>query len=269
MAKHDQRILKFLAQNSDRAPTITDMMTRLNISISEISASLSSLLAQGLIAKKTNNQGIECWFTAGGGAPASPESRQVSEPRISPSADPRFIGGMEKSAPPEPVSAAPSHFSAPSQHVTAVAEMPRPSAPSPMPSPMTQQPMTMSAPAKGGIGLFALLVAMAVSVVISTFLNRALVEKSVTRLSRGFVDSKSLNEALTTMSVNSKQSSALVRSLEDQVKKLNDQLTAMKAADSLKAAAVPKAEEKKPAAIEPATEEAAAPAPRKSRRRPR
>ena len=64
MAKHDQRIQKFLQQNADRAPTITDMMTRLNISISEISDSLNSLLGQGLIAKKTNGQGIECWFPA-------------------------------------------------------------------------------------------------------------------------------------------------------------------------------------------------------------
>lgn len=62
MAKHDQRILKFLNQNSDRAPTITEMMTRLNISISDISDSLGSLQAQGLISKKTNGQGIECWF---------------------------------------------------------------------------------------------------------------------------------------------------------------------------------------------------------------
>jgi hypothetical protein len=62
MAKHDQRILKFLNQNSDRAPTITEMMTRLNISISDISDSLGSLQSQGLISKKTNGQGIECWF---------------------------------------------------------------------------------------------------------------------------------------------------------------------------------------------------------------
>lgn len=62
MAKHDQRILKFLNQNADRAPTITEMMTRLNISITDISDSLTSLQAQGLINKKVNSQGIECWF---------------------------------------------------------------------------------------------------------------------------------------------------------------------------------------------------------------
>ncbi|MBW8888500.1 MAG: hypothetical protein JF616_12155 [Fibrobacteres bacterium] len=66
MAKHDQRILKFLNQNGDRAPTITEMMTRLNISISDISESLSSLQGQGLITKKVNSQGIECWFPGSG-----------------------------------------------------------------------------------------------------------------------------------------------------------------------------------------------------------
>lgn len=67
MAKHDQRILKFLNQNADRAPTITEMMTRLNISISDISESLSSLQAQRLISKKVNPQGIECWFPGSAG----------------------------------------------------------------------------------------------------------------------------------------------------------------------------------------------------------
>lgn len=69
MAKHDQRILKFLNQNADRAPTITEMMTRLNISISDISEALTSLQAQGLITKKVNSQGIECWFP-GSGSPS-------------------------------------------------------------------------------------------------------------------------------------------------------------------------------------------------------
>ena len=69
MAKHDQRILKFLTQNAERAPTITDMMTRLNISISDITASLNSLMAQGMVSKRTNAQGIECWFPSYGASP--------------------------------------------------------------------------------------------------------------------------------------------------------------------------------------------------------
>ncbi|MDB5106111.1 MAG: hypothetical protein JWP91_3800 [Fibrobacteres bacterium] len=83
MAKHDQRILKFLTQNADRAPTITEMMTRLNISISDISDSLGSLQAQGLISKKTNNQGIECWFPNGPQAsPQQVQPMQVHAPHL-------------------------------------------------------------------------------------------------------------------------------------------------------------------------------------------
>ena len=80
MAKHDQRILKFLNQNVDRPPTITEMMTRLNISISDISDSLASLQAQGLIAKKVNNQGIEVWFP--GGAPQAAPAMAMVPPQV-------------------------------------------------------------------------------------------------------------------------------------------------------------------------------------------
>ncbi|MEO6095524.1 MAG: hypothetical protein ABIW76_07560 [Fibrobacteria bacterium] len=81
MAKHDQRILKFLNQNADRAPTITEMMTRLNISISDISDSLASLQTQGLISKKTDHQGIECWFP--NGPQASPQQIPPMQVRTS------------------------------------------------------------------------------------------------------------------------------------------------------------------------------------------
>ncbi len=64
MTKHDSRILKFLSQgiDSDRGPTITDIMTKLNISISDISASLGQLVTEGLVYKKTNSLGLEMWF---------------------------------------------------------------------------------------------------------------------------------------------------------------------------------------------------------------
>jgi hypothetical protein len=255
MAKHDQRILKFLAQNSDRAPTITDMMTRLNISISEISASLSSLLAQGLIAKKTNNQGIECWFPAGNGAASAAMDNRPA------SVDPRFIGGglperHERQMVSEPVSVASQSYSAGAQHLSAVAELPMPSSPSVPP------PMAMPAPAKGGIGVFALLVGIAVAVTISAFMANRLVERSVTHLSQGFVDMKVLNDAITTMNVSQSHMQSQVRSLEDQVKKLGEDLSALKSADSLKTAG--KVEEKK-APPPPAPVEAAAPA-KKTRR---
>ncbi len=112
MAKHDQRILKFLTQNADRAPTITDMMTRLNISISDISDSLNSLLSQGLISKRTNGQGIECWFPLNG-APAAAQPEAPPEPRPNDfnrrssdlerrPADGRIHAGLNHPAPPEP-----------------------------------------------------------------------------------------------------------------------------------------------------------------------
>lgn len=115
MAKHDQRILKFLTQNAERAPTITDMMTRLNISISDISASLNSLMAQGMVSKRTNGQGIECWFPTNGTSPqlgagnaldyaqeprgGEPDRRGAESGRISSS---RFSSPLGNPAPPEP-----------------------------------------------------------------------------------------------------------------------------------------------------------------------
>ena len=64
MSNYDHRILKFLNQNINRSPTITDMMTKLNISITDISDSLKNLLAQGLITRRINAAGIECWSPA-------------------------------------------------------------------------------------------------------------------------------------------------------------------------------------------------------------
>src|SRR5687768_569541 len=105
MAKQDQRILKFLTQNADRAPTITDMMTRLNISISDITASLTSLMSQGLVSKRTNAQGIECWFPANG-APPQPAVEYAQDPRGAESmrsgGERRIQSGLNNPAPPEP-----------------------------------------------------------------------------------------------------------------------------------------------------------------------
>lgn len=104
MAKQDQRILKFLTQNADRAPTITDMMTRLNISISDITSSLNSLMAQGMVSKRTNGQGIECWFPVNG-APQQLGGEFAQEPRgeaVRSGGDSRFLSSLNNPAPPEP-----------------------------------------------------------------------------------------------------------------------------------------------------------------------
>jgi len=65
MAKHDQRILKFLNQNADRAPTITEMMTRLNISISDISDSLGSLHPKASSPKRPTIRESNAGFPTG------------------------------------------------------------------------------------------------------------------------------------------------------------------------------------------------------------
>lgn len=120
MAKHDQRIMKFLTQNAERAPTITDMMTRLNISISDITDSLNSLMAQGQVAKRTNGQGIECWFPTNGSIPPEPglPSRSAPEPRV---ASP-FAGLGLGSSEPSPLP--PLHNPTPASALTASAAFP-------------------------------------------------------------------------------------------------------------------------------------------------
>lgn len=155
MAKHDQRILKFLNQNADRAPTITDMMTRLNISISDISESLSSLQGQGLISMKTNSQGIECWF------PANSALQQTPQP--TPAQPGHSISGIQSSSGISPAVTAPSPVSShsawdnraqadrtPSETmppVTSGLAEPAPVRPAPDPAPSPYTPNTFTAPA--------------------------------------------------------------------------------------------------------------------------
>lgn len=138
MAKHDQRILKFLSQNADRAPTITDMMTRLNISISDITTSLNTLMAQGMVSKRTNGQGIECWFPSNGASPqAGGEAmRSGGEARPAPN--------LNNPAPPEPSPLPPLQPTLPSlsastaypASLTATSSGPNPRSPQAMENPV-------------------------------------------------------------------------------------------------------------------------------------
>lgn len=143
MAKHDQRILKFLNQNADRAPTITEMMTRLNISITDISESLSSLQAQGLISKKVNQQGIECWFpgSSGQAVPSAAMSglnlsnRMPPTPPLSQATTVMpAMGGPIALETRHPAEARPSFPTAQAERAMAAPEA-QPPAPRPMPSP--------------------------------------------------------------------------------------------------------------------------------------
>ncbi len=151
MAKHDQRILKFLNQNADRAPTITDMMTRLNISISDISDSLGSLLAQNLIAKRTNNQGIECWFPVASAHQANtqpaptqqmPVHPQPPQPHLSAA---QLVGEIRSSAEPRPLVEA---RQLDSRYVAGMAErpmsLPEAQPPAPKPAPVQVQHIPMA-----------------------------------------------------------------------------------------------------------------------------
>ncbi|MDQ3002352.1 MAG: hypothetical protein M3Y08_13960 [Fibrobacterota bacterium] len=270
MAKHDHRILKFLNQNADRAPTITEMMTRLNISISDISESLESLQAQNLIAKKTNNQGIECWF------PNSPVSVQQPMPPIQatpqhfatqqipiqmPMAmewnpDARAVQGFTgiperlRQQAPEPKPPAPNPV--PVQHIP-IAEPVFSAASSrgefsPQPAPQMAGSMPMyglSQPAKGGVGGFTLLMGLAVAVGLSVFLGHRLTSKEIGKASKDFVNTKTLTEATADFKAFQEKTKIHVTALEADIKKLTAELASSKAAaESLKTvAAVKSAEE--------------------------
>ncbi len=262
MAKHDQRILKFLNQNADRAPTITEMMTRLNISISDISDSLTSLQSQGLVAKKTNSQGIECWFPANSSQIQSMGQREATaEMRVPTDAYPMESRRQEFRAmdtrPIEPRQAAVvPERSAPIPSMRAEAPKPGPvpvqhlpvSEPSTGQIPSFQNstpafqsaPMFATQPAAKGVGMVTFIAGLAVAVVFSTWMAGRMASREVQKASRNFVEQKALSDANAAMADFQAKTKAHVTSLEDQIKKISDQLAAAKsAADSMKVAAAP------------------------------
>jgi hypothetical protein len=284
MAKHDQRILKFLNQNADRAPTITEMMTRLNISISDISDSLGSLQGQGLISKKTNNQGIECWFPLGPqAAPQMAQPVQVPAQHPAPQtpsssgafpADNRnqpdrhlletrsFAGFTDQRPiqapdpqPPQPKPVQVQHIPAaePSYGVGSRNTIP----PQPEPALGGNAPLYgLPQPAKGGIGFLTLALGLIASVAVSVWLSGRLAGNAVNRASREFVDKKALTEATKSFNEFQEKTKTHVTALEQEVKKLNEALASSKAAaESLKAVAAAAKPEPAPA---PAKKETAA-----------
>jgi hypothetical protein len=265
MAKHDQRILKFLNQNADRAPTITEMMTRLNISISDISDSLGSLQAQNLISKKTNNQGIECWF------PNSPVAVQQPMPSIQ-AAPQHFATQQIPIQTPISMERNPEVRAMPESRFTGIPErimqVPEPQPPAPKPVQVQHIPMAEPAfsgatsrdnfppqpapqmagamPMYGlsqpkGVGAFTLLMGLAVAVGLSVFLGYRLTSKEITKASKNFVDTKALTEATAGFKVFQEKTKAHVLALEADIKKLNAELASSKAAaESLKTVAAAK-----------------------------
>jgi hypothetical protein len=283
MAKHDQRILKFLNQNADRAPTITEMMTRLNISISDISDSLGSLQAQGLISKKTNNQGIECWFPMGPQAapqmtqPVQVQAHHLTQPN--PSSSGVFLGDTRNPPdrhlletrsfagftdqrpiqapdpqPPQPKAVPVQPAPVQVQHIQA----PEPTymvgsrnAPPPQPEPTFSgnAPLYgLPQPAKGGIGFLTLALGLVASVAVSVWLSGRLAGNAVNRAARDFVDKKALTEATKSFADFQDKTKAHVTALEEEVKKLNEALASSKAAaESLKTVAATAKPEPAPA----------------------
>jgi hypothetical protein len=273
MAKHDQRILKFLNQNADRAPTITEMMTRLNISISDISDSLGSLQSQGLISKKTNHQGIECWFP--NGPQASPQQvppMQVHAPHLAVQQmattqipiqtaamdnrfreDSRFGSGPHERSmqAPDPYPPAPK---APPVHVSHIPmaepvyqsrELP----PQPEPSFNGSAPVfPVAQPASRGIGVLTFAGGLVLAVVVSTWLGGRMAAKEIKKASTTFVDKKALTDATTAFNDFQEKTKTHVTALEAEVKQLTAQLATTKAAaESLQVAAAKPAETDAPA----------------------
>lgn len=294
MAKHDQRILKFLNQNADRAPTITDMMTRLNISISDISDSLGSLLAQGLVAKRTNNQGIECWFpvasapqSAQNAAPTQqmPAQQQMPQPQLSAAQlvgeirsssesrplvearqmDSRYMGGVAErpmslpEAQPPMAKPAPVHVqhipmaersATQTQSFQAMSSLSSPANPANAAneifgatsagasSPASAPSFNFSQPANKGIGFLTFAVGLVVAVGASTWLAGRLASNEIHRAQKSFVDQKALTDANAAFLDFQGKTKTHITALEEEVKKLSDQLATSKAAaESLKVAA--------------------------------
>lgn len=277
MAKHDQRILKFLTQNADRAPTITDMMTRLNISISDITASLNSLLAQGMISKRTNGQGIECWFPTNG-SPVSAQMGGEYAQDSRPGADSRFISSLNNPAPPEASPLPPLQPTLPAS-LTGSSIFPNPgatasantslmggskasamessvfkaspaiaamesSAPSPaMDSPLGNPPppptYSLAQPARSGIGFMTFLMGLLVTGAASVFVGKQLLKKDLDKASKNYVDRSAMDAAVNSWTDFENTTKTHVKALEAEVASLTAQMAAMKSAnDSLQALAV-------------------------------
>lgn len=299
MAKHDQRILKFLTQNADRAPTITDMMTRLNISISDITASLNSLLAQGMISKRTNGQGIECWFpTNGSSGSAQMGGEYAQDSRLG--ADSRFISSLNNPGPPEASPLPPlqptlsasltgsSVFPNPGATASANASLmggskasamesavfkaspaigamessaPSPAMDGPLGNPPPPPTYSLAQPARSGIGFMTFLLGLVVAGGGSVLVSGRLMKMELQKASRNFVESKAMDAAVNSWTDFENTTKSHVKALEAEVASLTAQMAAMKSAnDSLQALAV-----KNPEAPKKTVAEAVKKSPRRRR----
>ncbi len=269
MAKHDQTILKFLNQHADRAPTLIDMMTKLKINVSDITDSLTDLLAKGVISKQTNEQGMEIWSVATSGQEAKPIEQPRSAPSVAPvTLAPVTLPVAKPDAPktdtpisvtptaPAPIAEAPKPERASSilskVEIKPVSEIPTapPAQPSPQAEPTlpTQpepqvQPQPQSQPfdmpvqpapfypiaAPQGIGRAGLVFGLLVMGALAIGANHWLGQKRIEEATKDFVDQKSFTDFGNSYLEFEERAKSEVSALKTQVKSLQDQIASQQA----------------------------------------
>lgn len=225
MAGQDQRILKFLDQNRDLTPTITDMMTKLNISISEISDSLIALEAAGLVTKRSNAHGIECW---------SPSTVQLdARPDASPGQ------GYSPRAAVPPTAPVPKSAPVPVRHIQPVDQTASQTQTfKAIPSAASSIKMAkQTSGTQQGVGILAFTLGLIAVTGFSTWLAFQLATNEIHKVSREVVDQKGLKATTASLQDFQIKTKAHIAGLEEQVKQLREQMNASHVAvESLKVA---------------------------------
>lgn len=243
MAKHDQTVLKFLNQNSDRAPTLIDMMTKMKISVSDITDSLTDLLAQGIIGKRTNDQGMESWFVMTKSAmpnPTMPTPAPVSEapapkvaaepapeaePKLEPRIEPKIDSKVESEPKPEP-KLDPLSESRPVSTESLLNQ----------PQNLQASPMFYPPIQSKGIGFGTLLIGLVITAGLSIWLGTRLANQQIQTATKDFVDQKSFVDIGNSFLEFEEKSKADVSALKLEVKSLHAQVDSLQVmADSLQA----------------------------------
>jgi len=270
MAKYDQKILKFLNQNQASTPTIIDMMTKLGINIADLSDALAGLSAQGLIDKRMNEHGIECWFPASMPPEPLPSPALTSLPAEDPAAPVKEeaipAAGKTEAVPAdkseaakavEPANAKPAPelrgisgekpdpmpITRPEAEPEAVAG-PSPSAETPAERPAeipsSENPAyptapLFQAPVAKGVGYLTFAVGLVLAVALSAWLGSMFAGREIQKASKTLVHRKAFVEAHDAFLDFEGKTKAQMAAMEEQLIKLTEQVTTMQAfADSLK-----------------------------------
>ncbi len=215
MAGQDQRILKFLDQNREMAPTITDMMTKLGISISEISESLKTLETAGLVSKTSNAHGIECWFPS-------------TIPLV-----PKVASGFQNASVSQKSVPVPVRHIQPVEHAASQTQTFK-AIPSTEPGIKTAK---LNSGGKQGVGFLTFSIGLIAVAGFSTWLAFQLATNEIHKAALAFVDQKGLKATATSLQDFQVKTKRRIESLEEQIKQLREQLNASNVAtESLKVA---------------------------------